>query len=73
MIALDRFAYLEEVLLAAAVVVIDKETAGVPLILSVVEDLVLDVGGLASLHRRRVDLLGAVRLLRHVLHLGQVL
>ncbi len=72
-VTLDRLANLEEVFLAATVVVIDQETSWIPIVLCPIEDLELDEGNLTCLHGRCVLILTAVLLLRDMLNSGQIL
>ena len=61
------FTDLEEILLAATIVIVDEEAARIPVILRTIEHFELDKGCLAGLH------CGVILILRTVLLLGDVL
>lgn len=63
---------LEEILLSAAIEIINEEAARVPIIVRVIEYLELDEGRLASLYCSAVLVFGTTFLVRYVLNLCQV-
>ena len=72
-VARNRLANLKEIFLATAIVVIDEETAGVPIVLRVVEHLELDESRLACLHSCMVLISLDSFLLWHMLYEGEIL
>lgn len=68
-----RFANLKEIFLASTIVVINEETARVPIVLSVVKHFELEEGCLACLYARVILVPRYILLLRHVLNVSEVL
>ena len=64
------FTDLEEILLAATIVIVDEEASRIPVVLRVIKYFELDEGCLACLHSRVVLVLRDTILLRNMLHVG---
>lgn len=73
MVVRDRFADFKEILLSSAIVVIDQETARVPVIVRVVEHFKLDKCCLTCLHCRVILISWSVLLLWNMLNFCQIL
>lgn len=73
MVVRDRFADFKEILLSSAIVVIDQETARVPVIVRVVKHFKLDKCCLTCLHCRVILISWSVLLLWNMLNFCQIL
>ncbi len=72
MIVWHRFADFKEILLTTSIIIIDKETASVPVIICVIENFELYKGRLTRLDSRVILFPGAGVLLWYMFNLGKI-